>query len=130
MSDFLEKHKITLDKPSLLEEGSYLLSKDSKQKYVKPVEVFVFEGPIHFARFISTNEESLSSFKQLKPIENYIIGHNRACCGDSRRNWYKIIDKFVSDLLLNKSNQELLDKIKFLLNAKKITYKGEIEINF
>ncbi len=130
MREFLKKHNISLNKPALAEETLSISVKPLREKSSKPLEVFIFEDSIHFARFITANQESLSPFKLLHPILNYTTAYSRACCGDSRRNWQNIIDKSVTEILSNQNNQELLDKIKSLLNTKKVVYKGETEISF
>lgn len=129
MSDFLEKHGISLEKPEI--KNPSLPPEKPKEKYVKFSEVFTFEDSIHFARFILSNKEELKEYKLIIPILSSTTAYNRACCGDSRRNWQRIIDGFSKDFIKSIiSDEKAISLVKSLLHTKKIIYKSETDISF
>lgn len=130
MSNFLEKHGISLEKPEIKDSVSSQ-PKEPKEKYVKFSEVFIFEDSIHFARFVLSNKDELKEYKLIIPILNSTAAYSRACCGDSRRNWQKIIDAFSKDFIKSiTSDDKAISLIKSLLHTKKVIYKSEPDISF
>lgn len=127
MSDFLEKHGISLEKPRI-EDAPISSLLVEKEKYIKISEVFTFDNPIHFARFVLSNKDSLKDFSLSVPILNSVTAYNRACCGDSRRNWQRIIDGFSRDFIKSLiSDEKAVFLIKSLLHTGKVIYKSKSE---
>ena len=109
MSDFLEKHGISLEKPDI--KNPSLPLEKPKERYIKFSEVFTFEDSIHFARFILSNKDELKEYKLIIPILSSTTAYNRACCGDSRRNWQRIIDGFSKEADITFSNKLIYNKL-------------------